>query len=61
MSDWVFPHGQGDSDTVYAQTTGEREELAERLEAVSATHVYIGSNPYGALATDTLLNLDDWR
>jgi len=69
MTDFVFPHGQGTTESVYAQTSGEIEELAQRLDAVSDTKIYVGADPHrhGApdphdgLSTDVLLNLDDWR
>jgi len=69
MTDFVFPHGQGTTESVYAQTTGEIEELAERLDAVSDTKIYIAADshrhgapdPYDAISTDVVVNLDDWR
>jgi len=47
--------------TVYANTRGEIEELAERIEAVDRTKIYIGDEPHDGLATDRLENLDEWR
>jgi len=48
-------------DTVYANSRGEIEALAETLDAVASTKIYVGRNPHNGLASDTLYNLDDWR
>jgi len=68
MTEFVFPHGQGTTESVYAQTAGEIEELAHRLDAVADTKIYIGGeyrhgapDPHDGLSTDVLLDLDDWR
>jgi len=68
-NEFVFPHGQGTTESVYAQTAGEIEALAHRLDAVSDTKIYIAADshrhgapePYDGISTNVLLNLDDWR
>ena len=60
MTDFHWPMGNT-GDSVYAETERELEALTAELQAIGATKIYVGGNPYDGLSTDTLLNLDDWR
>jgi len=48
-------------ETVYAYSRGELDALAETLDAVSDTKIYVGDDPHDGLASDVLYNLDDWQ
>lgn len=60
MTGFVFPFGQH-TESVWAETQGELEDLALLLESVADTKIYVGPNPHDGLATDTMVNLDDWK
>jgi len=68
MTDMKWPVGKP-VESAYAQTEGEIEELAQRIQAVEHTKIYISADshrhgapePYDGISTDVVLNLDDWR
>lgn len=58
MSEFVFPCA--DSKPL-GNSEADRVSVNLWLDGIRETKIYVGENPYDGLATDTLLNLREWR
>lgn len=60
MTQFEYPLGEP-VESEYGNTVDELQDLARLVNAINATKIYQGPNPYDGIATAYMVDLQNWQ